>query len=278
MQQIPRTIHWCWLSGDPIPAFLEECMASWRKRLPGYTFKCWTQDNFDVHAVPWVEQAVGRRIWAFAADYIRLWAVHNEGGIYLDMDVEVLKPFDRMLGYDFFTGTAFNAAPYKRVRLPIDEQGRPLDASRPVDGYGLQGAIFGAKAGNRFVAECLEYYHNRSFLREDGTPVTDMTLPYVMAKVAEKYGFVYHDRDQVLDTPGAGTHIVFDSGMFPDKESQLQWRTHAAHHCAGSWVSGSRATWRMLGSRTVAITACYQFKNLFHRLCDPLTARFRGKR
>ena len=52
--------------------------------------------------------AFDNKKYAFAADYIRLYALYNYGGIYLDMDVEVLKPYGdllklrTMLGYENF--------------------------------------------------------------------------------------------------------------------------------------------------------------------------------
>ena len=96
--RIPKIIHWCWLSGEPVPEFLRECMASWKRRMPDYVLKCWTQENFDIHAVKWVKEAVEERKWAFAADYIRLYALHTDGGVYLDSEVEVIRPLDKLLG------------------------------------------------------------------------------------------------------------------------------------------------------------------------------------
>ena len=94
---IPKVIHYCWLSGDPIPEKLQRCMDSWKKFLPDYEFVLWDLERFDIKTSQWVKEAFEARKYAFAADYIRLYAVYNYGGIYMDMDVEVVRPFDDLL-------------------------------------------------------------------------------------------------------------------------------------------------------------------------------------
>ena len=90
---IPKIIHYCWLSGNPIPKNLEDCMKSWKKKLPDYKFMLWDFNRFDINSSIWVREAFNAKKYAFAADYIRLFALYNYGGIYMDMDVEVIKPF-----------------------------------------------------------------------------------------------------------------------------------------------------------------------------------------
>ena len=57
--------------------------------------------NFDINAVPYVKEAFEARKWAFAADYIRMYALYTQGGIYLDSDVVLLKKFDDFLDNAF---------------------------------------------------------------------------------------------------------------------------------------------------------------------------------
>ena len=97
---IPKIIHFCWLSGEPYPARIRKCMETWRKAMPDYERKLWSLDNFDITSAPqFVRDAVAARKWAFAADYIRMYALHTEGGFYLDSDVVTLKRFDDFLNY-----------------------------------------------------------------------------------------------------------------------------------------------------------------------------------
>ena len=99
---IPKTIHFCWLGGGKYPERVRQCMESWREILPGYEIVRWDERRFDVNSVPWVREAVEQKKYAFAADYIRHYALYHEGGIYLDTDVEVLKPFDDLLDAEMF--------------------------------------------------------------------------------------------------------------------------------------------------------------------------------
>lgn len=101
---IPKVIHYCWLSGDPIPEKLQRCMDSWKKFLPDYEFVLWDLERFDIKTSQWVKEAFEARKYAFAADYIRLYAVYNYGGVYMDMDVEVVRPFDDLLASPYILG------------------------------------------------------------------------------------------------------------------------------------------------------------------------------
>lgn len=99
-ERIPKIIHYCWLSGSAYPQLVRDCMESWKKMCPDYELMLWDMNKFDVHSVKWVEQAVQQKKWAFAADYIRLYALYNYGGIYFDSDYELLKPMDPYLTYE----------------------------------------------------------------------------------------------------------------------------------------------------------------------------------
>mgnify|MGYP000909436519 FL=1 len=94
---IPKIIHYCWLSNDPIPESLQKCMNSWKEKIPDYQLKKWDFTTFPKSKSKWVEEAFDNKKYAFAADYIRLYAIYNEGGIYMDMDIEVIKRFDDLL-------------------------------------------------------------------------------------------------------------------------------------------------------------------------------------
>lgn len=96
---IPKIIHYCWLSGDPWDHKTQKCFNSWKKILPDWEYNYWTMDTLpsDVQNIPTVKWAVKNKKWAFAADYIRIWALKTYGGLYMDLDVELLKsPLDLM--------------------------------------------------------------------------------------------------------------------------------------------------------------------------------------
>lgn len=101
---IPKIIHLCWLSGDPYPPLIENCINSWKKHLPEYEIKIWSKSTFDINSIRWVKEAYQHKKYAFAADYIRFFALFNYGGIYLDADVEVLKSFNPLIEREYFIG------------------------------------------------------------------------------------------------------------------------------------------------------------------------------
>ena len=94
---IPKILHYCWLSGEPFPDDIRRCIDSWHIHLPDYEFRLWDGNRFNCDSVPYVKQAMQRRKYAFASDYIRLFALFHEGGIYLDSDIEVFRSFDQLL-------------------------------------------------------------------------------------------------------------------------------------------------------------------------------------
>ncbi len=101
--QIPKIIHYVWVGGKPLTPLAVRCIASWKKYLPDYEFKLWNESNSPM-THHYVQKMYTEKKWAFVADYIRFWALEKEGGIYLDVDTEVLKSFDNLLVHDAFFG------------------------------------------------------------------------------------------------------------------------------------------------------------------------------
>ena len=153
---IPKKIHLCWLSGDKYPELIMRCIDSWKKYLPDYEIVLWDRHKINMSNIPWVAEAYEAKKYAFAADYIRLYAVYNEGGIYLDSDVEVIGSFDAMLNAKSFIGI---------------ERGGDFEA-----------AVIGAQPKCEWLKECLKYYDNRHFVKPDGN--YDLCpLPVIVGKV-----------------------------------------------------------------------------------------------
>ena len=101
---IPKVIHYCWFGGNTKPASVLKCIESWKKYCPDYEIREWNEENFPVGDNLYCKQAYEAKKWAFATDYARLVIVYNNGGIYLDTDVEVIKPLDDLLNHKFFIG------------------------------------------------------------------------------------------------------------------------------------------------------------------------------
>lgn len=207
---IPKVIHYCWLSDEPFPKEIQECMNSWREVLPDFEIKRWSTKNFDIDKIPYVRQAYEEKKWAFASDYIRLYALYTEGGIYLDVDVYVIKRFDEYLNNGFFS--AIECYP----GLNDDMQ--------------IQAAVMGAEKRHQFLADCMEYYHKSNFINEDGT-YNELISPVLYAKVAEKYGFEYTNKRQIL-RDNITLYTIDEIAPLTDYVNK---HTKLVHCCAGSW-------------------------------------------
>ena len=104
IEMIPRTIHYCWFGGKPLPRDAEKYILSWKKYLPDYEIKRWDESNFDVNSIPYIKEAYAAGKYAFVSDYARLKILYEHGGIYFDTDVEVIKPLDDILSKGGFMG------------------------------------------------------------------------------------------------------------------------------------------------------------------------------
>ena len=101
---IPKKIHYCWFGGNSLSSEVRECIASWRQFCPDYEIIEWNEKNFDVDCIRYTADAYRDRRWAYVTDYARLKIVYEQGGIYLDTDVELLRPLDPLLENKVYFG------------------------------------------------------------------------------------------------------------------------------------------------------------------------------
>lgn len=154
---IPKKVHYFWFSGEAIPKKLQNCLDSWTKALPDYTFKKWDLSNSPIDCA-FAKKALNDQKWAFITDYCRFKVLYSEGGIYIDTDVFLLKDFNELLNYDsFWSSTDFNK----------------------VDPF-----IFGSKPDNPILKKCIEFYENIN-LNFETYPV----VPDVIASVFKSKGY-----------------------------------------------------------------------------------------
>ncbi len=191
---IPKIIHYTWFSGEPIPESLQRCIDTWHKVLPDYELRLWDGPALAALGNAFADEAVGQRKWAFAADFLRLYAVYLYGGIWLDTDVEVFRSFDPFLNDGMFIGRE-----YYVYRDPKGPQPRE-------DLCMLTAHCFGAEAGHPFIGECLEYYARRTFVRSANSRLPqalrfDMTIiPLLQVNLAVPYGFDQRNRTNEVQT------------------------------------------------------------------------------
>ena len=101
---IPKTIHYCWFGRGELSTKAKKCIQSWKKYCPDYEIIEWNEDNFDVNQNEYTKKVYAEKKFAFLSDYARLKIVYEQGGIYLDLDVEIIKPFCDLLDNKAFFG------------------------------------------------------------------------------------------------------------------------------------------------------------------------------
>lgn len=101
---IPRKIHYCWFGKGEKSKLAVKCLESWKKYCPDYEIIEWNEDNFDVNLNGYTHYCYENRKWAYLSDFVRLYVVAKYGGVYFDTDVEVIRPFDKLLNYKGFYG------------------------------------------------------------------------------------------------------------------------------------------------------------------------------
>ena len=213
---IPKIIHYCWLSGDPYPDNIQHCIDSWKRILPDYELVLWDTKRFDLSSSKWVQQAFEMKKYAFAADYIRMYALYHYGGIYLDSDVEVLKPFDDLLHLPYFIG----------------QENTPS---------GIEAATIGSEKGWPLAKLMLDRYDSKNFKGKDGH-MDLRALPYMLRRCIE-FNYQY----KVIESPAQFDFNEDVINVFPvDYFSPKEWsngritispNTYSIHHFVASWIS-----------------------------------------
>jgi len=199
---INKTIHYIWFGSSPYPKIIERCINSWKDKLPDYEFKLWNEENSPID-IPYVKKALDKKYYAFAADYVRAYALYTEGGIYLDTDIEIVKSLSPLLNVDFFTG-------YESAKL-------------------INVAIVGSKKGHIIPKLLIEHYN---------TSKNYETIPVIITEIFEKNSLFYNDdKIKVYPEEYFYPYNPYDNNR---KDMELMYmditkNTYAIHHWGKSW-------------------------------------------
>jgi mannosyltransferase OCH1-like enzyme len=211
-EKIPRLIHYCWFGGKPLPALAKRCIKSWKRHLPDYEIILWNEKNFDMHAHHYTNEAFVEKKWAFITDYVRLYALYHYGGIYMDTDVEIIKPIDIFLKHSAFSSFE---SPF---HIPT-------------------GLMASAKQ-NIWIKTLLDDYKNKHFINEGNKPLITNTV--VITAISQKeFGLQIDNSYQVLK----GDVHIYPSDYFCPmnwalEKIEITKNTYAIHHFSGSWIEG----------------------------------------
>lgn len=239
---IPKIIHYTWFSGDPFPENIQNCINSWKVHLSDYEFRIWDMDSVKGINSVFLKEALQERKWAYAADYVRLYAIYQEGGIYLDTDVLVYKPFDPLLKASAFIGKE-----------------NSIHFEGGFTAQYLSSHCFGAKKNHPFIKDCLSYFEDRHFITSSNVNLPQplrynfVLLPYIQAEIARLYGYDWKPSKREIQRCNNELDIYPDVYFDADKNTDESYCKHLA---VGGWRVDKaweptynlkyKITWRLL--------------------------------
>lgn len=206
---IPKVIHYCWFGGNTKPASVLKCIESWKKYCPDYEIREWNEENFPVGDNLYCKQAYEAKKWAFATDYARLVIVYNNGGIYLDTDVEVIKPLDDLLNHKFFIGR---------------QQGFQVNT----------GSGFGAEKGHPVLKRMIDDYEGIPFISKDGE-MDLLTCPKRNSQWLFENGMRNDDSFQEIHDVTIYPTEYFSPFDVWSGRMNVTDKTYSIHHCDATW-------------------------------------------
>lgn len=201
---IPKIIHYCWFGNGEKSELIQRCMDSWKKYAPDFEIMEWNESNCDIRANPYVAEAYEKKQYAFVADYFRLKALCEYGGIYMDTDVELLQPLEPQLYCNAFF--AFEAPNF------------------------VNAAIVGAVKNQYLIDELRRSYENDFFSRTETTGEV-LTIPRRLTRLlTERANLQMDGRTQLL----AGNIRVFSANRMTINVHD--GKCICCHHYEGSWL------------------------------------------
>ncbi|NFG58749.1 exopolysaccharide biosynthesis protein [Clostridium botulinum] len=209
---IPKVIHYCWFGEKTLPNLAIKCIKSWKKHCPDYEIIEWNERNFDFNCSQFVKSAYESGNWAFVSDYARLKIIYENGGIYFDTDVEVIRNIDSLLDNECFVGV-------QQVERVI-----------------ATGLGFGAVAHNKIIKSMLEQYENIIF---DEKNIMQFACPYLNTRAFKFYGFNNNNNnDDIQKIEGAKIYPprYFDPIASGKSENLKCQDTFSIHHYSASWT------------------------------------------
>ena len=209
---IGKVIHYCWFGKNPLPEYVRQNISTWRKYCPDYEIIEWNEDNFNISENDYCREAYEAKKWAFVSDYVRLKVLYEHGGIYMDADVEVVRPMDDLLKYQAFSG-------YES------------DKNIPT-------GTMGCCKKNEWIGALLEDYNDRHFLLSDGKYDLTTNVRVITRITADRYKLELDGKIKKF-----GDNIVllpFDYLCAKSCQTGKIHRTentYTIHHFEGSWLS-----------------------------------------
>lgn len=233
---IPKIIHYCWFGKKDLSPLASKCIDSWKAFLPDYEIMRWDETTFNVDSFLYTKQAYKEKKFAYVSDVVRLYALSRFGGIYMDTDVEVIRPFDELLKNKSFTGFEDNIT--------------------------ITTATIGCSPKSKWIQDLLDSYIDKSFYDDDDNPVL-IPNPNLFTDYLVSKGLVNNNTFQIVEDYIS----IYPSIFFSPKSHEtgiinIAPDTHSIHHFSGSWLSKRRKILNRIKYFLVSITGESFFKKL----------------
>jgi len=227
-----RKIHYVWLGKTLPPPNVKYCINSWLKFCPNYEFIKWDENNFDIDRFCWVKEAIDKKKYAFASDFIRLYVLEKYGGIYVDTDVEFLCCPEKIIKASFISGIEnFHYGTHNLEN--INDDGIDKRTGKLIGGFGINAGFIYTEPHSPIIKDIIELEYNngnRHFVNEDGT-FNQMIIDGVLMRILhERYGLKYKDLTQKLDD----NILIYNSEIISTKCSQSS-KSVAIHWYDQTW-------------------------------------------
>ena len=212
-RSIPKIIHYCWFGNKEKPNIVKKCISSWEEHLKEYEIVEWNEKTFDINSNKFVKEAYKKGMYAFVSDYVRVYALYNYGGIYLDTDVEVKKSFNNLLNNDSIWG--FEEKNY------------------------IATSTIGCKKGNKLIKEFLSKYDDKKFIFENGQENLETNVS-IVSEIISSLGVEMNNKYQKIE--GLATFYpqeYFSPYDYINCYSKATSNTYAIHHFYKSWLPTS---------------------------------------
>ena len=210
---IPKVIHYIWLGGKPLPKIAEKCIESWKKFCPNYEIKKWDETNLNIDKYQFAKDAYESKKYAFVSDVFRTEILFNEGGIYFDIDVELIKEIKEIIkDYDCVMG-------FETSNL-------------------LNPCLFiASKKSNQDLKNILKIYEETKF---DINKLMDLTVCEIFTKYYESKGLIREDKTQKVENTKFYTSEYFSPINVITNKKKITKNTHSIHWYNASWYTSKQ--------------------------------------
>lgn len=208
---IPKIIHYCWFGNNEKPYEIKKYMKTW-KILDDYKVIEWNEKNSNLNSSEYIKKVYSKKKWAFVSDYIRLKALYEYGGIYLDTDVEIKKKFDNLLNEKLFLGFIFDCS--------------------------IGTAVIGAVPKHPIIKELLDLYEGINYANDSLMGYTHNEFPNIRFVNNNDLFTIYLLNRYPQFRLNNKKQELGDITIYPKETFEIEpliGRGYCIHRCCGSW-------------------------------------------